>query len=154
MAKIHWSQWMGTVPFILLLVLLAMGYFITGITVILNLIFVSFLLLIYICTYIFSMNLFEFGEGNMKDDVKLLRLEKDNAAILWAFSSGIGIAFLIPGLSVVPNNPLMAVVGLIMLSIGNLVYEMFYYPRYALLIRKRLIEICLLKNGQKKDKRR
>lgn len=101
------------------------------------------LLLIYVLTYIFGINLFEYGEIGLKDDEELLKLEKDNSAILWAFSSGIGLAFLIPGLNLISDNPWMAIIGLIMLSLSNLIYEMFYYPRYALLVRKRKIAIDL-----------
>lgn len=137
MVKIHWSQWLGAIPFVILTILLLIGYFATGITIILNLIFVSFLLLIYILTYVFGPNFFELGERDMGDDVELLKLEKNNLALLWASTSGIGIAFLISGMANIAETPLMATMGLFLLSVGNLIWMMFYYPRYALLVRKR-----------------
>ncbi len=137
MAKIHWTQWVSAIPFVLLIILLLIGYLATGITIILNLIIVSFLFLIYILTYIFGVNFFELGERDMKDDVELLKLEKNNMALLWASTSGVGIAFLIPGMANLSETPLMATIGLFLLSVGNLIWMMFYYPRYAFLVRKR-----------------
>ncbi|MBU1129249.1 MAG: hypothetical protein KJ949_01300 [Nanoarchaeota archaeon] len=145
MKKIHWSEWMGIIPFLIVICLLIWGYHITSNPVILNLIIISFLLLIYLLTYSFGLKLFEFWESNLKNDVELLKLEKDNLALLWAFSSGIGIAFLIPGMSIISENPLMATMGLILLSVGNLIWQTFYYPRYAFLVRKREIIIDLKK---------
>jgi len=137
MAKIHWTQWLGIIPFIILIGLLLLGYFVTGITIILNLIFISLLLLVYLLTYVFGINFFELGEKDIKDDVELLKLEKNHIALLWLSINGVGIAFLIPGMANLLETPLMAVMGLILLSIGNLIWEMFYYPRYTLLVRKR-----------------
>lgn len=139
MEKIHWSQWMGVVPFIILIALLVGSYFISYNRIILNLIFVAILLSFYSLTFIFGLNIFEFGESNLSDDVELLKLEKDNAALLWAFANGVGIAFLIPGLQIISEKPLMSLIGLVLLSVGNLISDMFYYPRYALLVRKRII---------------
>ncbi|MBU2576518.1 MAG: hypothetical protein KKF50_02250 [Nanoarchaeota archaeon] len=141
MTKVHWTQWVGAIPFLFLIGLLIFGYLITGFTIILNLIFVAILLLIYVSTYLFANNFFDFAEAGLSNDIELLKLEKENSAILWAFSNGIGIAFLISGLQVASENPLMIIIGLGMLSVGNLVYELFYYPRYALLVKKRVIEI-------------
>ena len=149
MEKIRWSQWMGLVPFVILIFLLLFGYYVTGITTILNLIFISLLLLFCISTGLFADKLFEFGEMNMKDDVELLNLEKDNASILWAFSSGIGIAFLIPGVPLISTKPLMVMGGLLLLAVGGLIYQMFYYPRYAFLVRKRIIVLDLAKKKKK-----
>ena len=39
----------------------------------------------------------------------------------------------------------MATMGLILLSVGNLIWQTFYYPRYAFLVRKREIIIDLKK---------
>jgi len=154
MKKIHWSQWMGIVPFIFLLAILIFGYIITGgLTTILNLIFIAFLLAIYFITHILGEQIFEFGESNLKNDVELLKLEKDDSTILWALTNGVGIAFLIPGMNIMSTNPLMAIIGLVFLSIGNLVYEMFYHPRAAFLIRKRLVDLDI-QNKSARIKRR
>ena len=149
MAKIHWSQWMGIIPFLLLIGLLFFGFITTLNPIILNLIFVTVLLLIYFSTSIFGMKLFEYGEKDIKrDDIEILKLEKEHSALILAIVSGIGIAFLIPGLQRISENPLTALIGLGLLSLGNLIYEMFYYPRYALLIRKRKIEIDLKRKNE------
>ncbi|NPE26931.1 hypothetical protein HNV12_02930 [Methanococcoides sp. SA1] len=153
MKKIHWSQWMGIVPFIFLILLLIFGYIITEKVVILNLIFITILLSIYAITYLLGEQVFEFGESNLRDDEELLKLEKDDAAILWGLTNGAGIAFLIPGMNIMPTDPWMSVIGLSFLSIGNLVYEMFYHPRAAYLIRKRVIALDLKNNKiDKKEK--
>ena len=89
---------------------------------------------------IFGTNIFEWGEKSLSNNKEVLKLEKEHASLLGTFSTGIGIAFLIPGLTKIAENPLMATIGLILLIIGNLIFEAFYYPRYSLLIRKAKIK--------------
>ena len=76
-----------------------------------------------------------YGISNLIE--KIESNEKNNVALLWASTSGIGIAFLIPGMVNISETPLMAAMGLLLLSVGNLIWMMFYYPRYAFLVRKR-----------------
>lgn len=142
MAKIKFLEWMALIPTIFMILILVFLWWATGFRTILGYLLVIMILLgIYISSYVFGPKIFEYGETELKDDEELLKLEKDHAALLWAFSNGAGITFLLSGLSKISQNPLEAIIGLVLLIGGQLIYEMFYLPRYAFLIRKRKISL-------------
>ena len=146
MGKIKFAEWMTLVPTIVMVILIFFLWIVTGFKVVLFYILIIVILLaIYILTYTLERAIFEYGEKDMKEDIELLKLEKEHSALLWGFVNGVGIAFLISGLPKIATNPLEAMMGIILLTAGNLIYDMFYFPRYALLVRKRKIDLMLKK---------
>ena len=142
MAKIQKIQWIGIAPFIVLIGFLTILWYLTGfnkaIFYILALVIVT---LMYLSTHLFFYNLFEIGEKNLPNDKEILILEKEEASLWWMYISGAGFTFLVAGIPLFNTKPSFAIVGLILLTVGNLVFNIFYYPRYRLLYRKRLIKI-------------
>ena len=89
------------------------------------------------------------GESALIDDKELLQLEKEEAALWWGYVGAIGFTFFVTGIIEFQNHPTFIMTGLIFLVFGNLIYNVYYYPRQRLLIRKRLIEIELRKTKKK-----
>ena len=146
MAKITAIQWIGLVPFVILIALLFILWIITGLnSAIFYILSLVILTGMYISTHLFFYNLFEYGEKNLSNSKELLTLEKEEALNWWMYISGAGFTFLIGGLPEFENKPLVALIGLAFLILGNLVYNVFYYPRYRLLVRKCLVGIELSK---------
>ncbi|MBL7055507.1 hypothetical protein ISS07_01185 [Candidatus Woesearchaeota archaeon] len=143
MKKFRWIEWVGIIPSIFLIVLVGLIYFITNFnTKILPLFLLAFLFAIFSITYILSERLQEWGEERLREDIYLLETEKSNMALIWAYISAIGFGFLMPGLvGESSNNLLLLATGLIFLILANVVYYGFYFPRYALLLRKRIVEL-------------
>lgn len=150
MNKIKFSQWLILIPIFIfvtsfLTLLLIVGFN----TLIFYISILTLLLVIYILTYTFEENLWEYGENQIEEDKELLQLEKDHSVIMWAFVNAVGIAFLIDGMPNIAEKPLSAILGLILLIVGNLIYDFAYYPRYIMLVRKRKIELDLEKKKLK-----
>lgn len=146
MVKTKFSQWAGLISFILLIGMIISIWIVTQFnTIIFYCLLAIILLAVYGCTYLFSYQLFEYGERNISSDKELISLEKEEALNLWMYISGAGFTFLIGGLPELKTNPILMIIGLIFLIVGSLVYHIHYHPRYTLLIRKRKIEISLNK---------
>ena len=148
MAKIQTAQWIGLVPFAILIALLALIWWKTGFNdVLFYLLALACVTAMYFLTHLFSYNLFEIGEKKLPNDEKILMLEKEEASLLWMYVSGAGFTFLIGGIPIFSTNPFFAIIGIVFLTIGNLIHSIFYYPRYRLLYRRRLNEITLKKKN-------
>ncbi|MBU4308641.1 MAG: hypothetical protein KJ566_02515 [Nanoarchaeota archaeon] len=85
MTKIQKAQWIGLIPFIILIFLLVILWLITGFN---QAIFYALALVIvsavYISTHLFFNNLFEKGEENIKRyDEEILILEKEEASLCY-----------------------------------------------------------------------
>ena len=150
--KIKAIQIIGLVPFLLLIVLLGILWWITGNTIVFYVWALFILIAMYFTTHLFFDNLFSFGEKNMVDDEELLKLEINEASLYWGFLGGAGFSFLTAGLATFAQNPLPAFIGFIFLILGNLIFNILYYPRQRLLIRKRLVEIALSKRHKERTK--
>jgi hypothetical protein len=149
MAKLYLPEWLTIISAVLMILLVLFGAFITGFkTIFIYLLILTILLIIYILSYVFESHFNEYGEKILDNNEELLKLEKDHSALIWAFANGIGIAFLIPGLSLIQTNPTLAILGLILLIVGELIYSLMYYPRYFLLLKR--IKINSLLNTKKK----
>lgn len=152
MAKITAIQWIGIIPFLILIGLLVGLWWFTGFkTVWFYILSLVILVAIYICTNLFFYNLFEYGEKSLPNDKETLHLEKEESLNWWMYTSGAGFTFLIGGLPQFSENSIMAIVGLIFLIVSNLIYNIFYYPRYRFLMRKRIVEIELAKISLKQN---
>jgi hypothetical protein len=142
MNKIRAVQWIGLIPFAILIILEIILFIITGFSSkIFYVLSLTIILLIYVLTYLFFDKLFKYGEKNLSNDKEILILEKEECSLWWMYLSGAGFTFLVAGLPIFNENPLFAITGLIFLVIGNLVYDIFYYPKYRLLFRKREDEL-------------
>lgn len=110
------------------------------------------ILVVFSSLYILSYNLqdwlYEKGESALKYDKELVKLEKDDLIYHLAFLNGAGFAFLIPGL--LDSKLIFSAVGLVFLTIGNLIYILAYLPRQNFLIIKRKTELDLQKNGKRR----
>jgi hypothetical protein len=150
MNKIQTIQWIGTIPFLLLILLLTILWCFTGfnkeIFYILALVFVTAM---YFFIDLFFYDLFEIGEKKLPGDKEILMLKKEEYSLWWMYISGAGFTFLIGGIPFFKTNPILAIAGIIFLSVGNLVYNILYYPIYRLLYRKRLVEISLSQKNLK-----
>ena len=146
--KIEIYQWITIILTIILVCLIALLGLIIGFNkIFFYILVIAILLALYVLSYLFEPQLFEYGETQIKwNDEEILKLEKDNCALIWAFTNGAGIAFILTGLPKIAQSPLEAGIGLTLLIIGNLIYNYAYRPRYALLIRKRKINLGLSKN--------
>lgn len=154
MAKIPKVQWIGLVPFMLLIILLIILWFITRFNqAIFYVLSIVIFFSLYISTHLFFYKLFEIGEETIKrDDNEILILEKEESSLWWMYISGAGFTFLVGGIPIFNTNPLFAITGLIFLTIGNLVYNIFYYPRYRLLYRRRIAELDSNKYSKSRSK--
>ena len=141
MVKIKAVQWIGLIPFFISITLLGIVWYFTGFNkIIFYILALIIFTVMYFSTHLFFYNLFEWGENKITDDKELIILEKEETSLWWMYVSGAGFTFLAGGIPVFDKYPHIAIIGLIFLIIGNLIYNVLYYPRYRLLYRKRLIQ--------------
>lgn len=144
--KIKSVQWAVVMSWAIEILLLLIVWFISGYNkLVFALLGVIIFYALYALTSVFSYQIFEFSERFMKDDEKLIELEKDHYGLLFVLLVGTGLAFLIPGLPDLNKNFILIIVGLITLLLSNIVYYGGYLPRYAFLVRKRKIELDIKK---------
>lgn len=97
---------------------------------------------VYTTVYTFQEKMSSWVQNKMKLDEKLQQLIKEDASLLWAYVSGMGVAFLIPGLTPSSGGNIVFLLGaMIFFIIGEFVYALHYLPRQQWLVRKRLIDL-------------
>lgn len=140
------------IPIIFLLVAVSLSiiaYIISGFnksifSVVILIVFAS----LYLLSYYLQDWIYEKGELILKEDEELMRLEKDNLIYHLTFLNGAGFAFLIPGL--LEKELTFSIIGLIFLTIANLIYSFAYLPKQHFLIIKRKIKLEKMKNNLNK----
>lgn len=71
------------------------------------------------------------------------------------YISGAGFTFLVGGIPLFSENPALAISGIFFLTIGNLIYNVLYYPKYRMLFRRRKYELeAEAKKGEIKLRRK
>jgi len=136
MAKISFRKALGILPGALIFIIALILWFLVDFQnklILLPTLIMALLLFLYYLTFQFAEELFDFGQLKLRDDEKILELERNHIIYNLAWLNGVGIAFLIPGLDVISTSPIMALSGFILIILGNVVYNMEYLPRYFLL---------------------
>jgi hypothetical protein len=81
--RLNGREWFGLIPPSLMIIGLFILWVYTGFQMQLaNALLVLIMLIIYLFTHIFWVHLFNLGESNIKDDKELIKLEKDDSAML------------------------------------------------------------------------
>ena len=147
MEKLEFHEWFGIIPPALMLMIAGFIWAASGFNELTSyLLIITLLLVTFLLTMVFAERFIEIGEKISEKDEKLLQLEKEHAAFQVAIIMGAGLAFLFAGLPDITTKPLAAMFGLILLITSNLIYNLFYYPKYLILITKRKNELLLNKN--------
>ncbi len=145
MVKLRKGEILGLIPSVGTILILFSIWVSTGFNrEVFKVIYIAIPALVYALTHILAMFFFEIGESKMKDDNELIKLQKEDSAMLWGFLTSTGFAFFFGGLAS-PNNVSLLVSGIVILSIGNILYYSYYFPRYRSLVRQRLNYIELSK---------
>jgi len=152
MKRINILETLGLVFLAIALLLSILAYFLSGMNA--QILSVSVLILfvsIYIFSYIIRYWLQEKGEEELfkkEKSFELLKLEKDDISSLWAMVTAAGFTFLLPGI-IEAGKIYLSWIGLVFLSVGNIIYNLFYLPRHYILIKKQKINDLIKKESKK-----
>lgn len=86
MVKLRKEEILGLIPSVGTILILLSIWISTGFNrEVFKVIYITIPVLVYAITHILAMFFFEIGESKMKDDNELIKLQKEDSAMLWGF---------------------------------------------------------------------